>query len=418
MFIDRVKIEAQGGDGGNGSVAFRREKGAPRGGPSGGDGGAGGSVILKAERRLRTLLDFSFRPILKSKRGQHGKGSNHTGSNGEDGLYPVPCGTRIFDNEGSLLCDLVDEGQTFVAARGGRGGKGNNRFATATRQAPRMAEKGQPGEARALVLELVLLADVGLVGFPNAGKSTLLSRLSASRPKIGSYPFTTLAPSLGVVRWNDEASFVLADLPGLIEGAHSGRGLGDAFLRHVSRCAALVFLVDLLDPERNPADALELLMKEICLYDETLAKRSRLVVLSKVDAADSVEADRVAQQIRAKGEEVLVISAHSGDGLDKLLTRLGRLVEEQENSDIRQPSEPVQYYRSRPRFHVSRKGNAYVVTGDEVKKWVAMTDFQNEGAVERFGKIIRLMGVEKALRSAGAQTGELVMVEGKEMRLW
>src|SRR5216110_845184 len=285
MFIDYATIRVKAGDGGSGCVAFRREKFVPKGGPSGGDGGSGGSVWIVASRRLNTLYHLQFQRDWRAGRGQHGMGSNCSGFAGDDGVIELPVGSVVRDKDTSvLLADLTTEGERVLVAKGGRGGWGNQHFATATRQAPRFAQPGEEGESRELFIELKLIADVGLIGLPNAGKSTLISVISAAKPKIADYPFTTLIPNLGVVSADDNETFVVADIPGLIEGAHEGHGLGDQFLRHVERCSVLVHLVDLSTNEHPDADA-EVIARELELYSKTLAEKLRIVCGSKLDSA-------------------------------------------------------------------------------------------------------------------------------------
>lgn len=321
MFLDEVHIFVKAGDGGRGCVSFRREKFVPRGGPDGGDGGHGGSVVVRASRHWSTLAHLYDRHHVKAGRGEHGRGSNQTGASGEEAVIEVPCGTVVKDlDSGETLADLVAEGAQVVAARGGRGGRGNQHFATPTNQAPRRAEPGTPGEERHIQLELRLLADIGLVGLPNAGKSTLLSRISAARPRIADYPFTTLTPNLGVVsRDRGERSLVFADLPGLIEGAHLGAGLGHRFLRHVERCRVLLHLVDLVG-ERHVREQVRVLREELELYDPGLLARRSLLVGTKLDAladpAGIAELEAVAAEL---GVGCVAISAVSGAGLDRLL---------------------------------------------------------------------------------------------------
>ena len=279
MFIDYAKIIIKAGDGGAGCVAFRREKFVPKGGPSGGDGGKGGDVLIQADRHLHTLLDFQYQRIFRAERGEHGEGSNMTGKSGKDIIIRMPVGTVVKDAKTEeILVDLVRDGQTAVVARGGRGGRGNARFVTPTNQAPREWEPGQKGEEREVLLELKLIADVGLVGLPNAGKSTLLARISAARPKIAAYPFTTLTPNLGIVRLDDERNFVVADIPGLIEGAHQGKGLGIRFLRHIERTKILAVLLDL--SSSNIENDYQILLNELLSYSEEMLKKPRLVVLT------------------------------------------------------------------------------------------------------------------------------------------
>lgn len=321
MFIDEVVIQVKAGDGGNGCCAFRREKYVPRGGPSGGDGGHGGDIILEASQHENTLLRYRFNPEHRAGRGRHGEGSNRTGRDGESLVLPVPVGTLVYDAEtNELLYDFTRPGQRFVAARGGRGGRGNARFATPTNQAPTYCEPGQPGEFKRLRLELKLLADVGLVGFPNAGKSTLISRLSAARPKIADYPFTTLEPHLGVVQCDDQRSFVMADIPGLIEGAHRGQGLGIRFLRHIERTRLLAHLVDVSEASgRDPAHDFEVVLRELAEFSADLASKPMVVVATKMDALqDPARLDSLRRAADARGLELVAISSVTGQGLQEL----------------------------------------------------------------------------------------------------
>ena len=321
MFIDEVKIHVKAGCGGNGCLAFRREKFVPRGGPSGGDGGRGGDVILVASPHYNTLLHFRFNPEHRAGRGRHGEGSNRTGRDGEPIEVPTPVGTMVFDAEsGDLLHDFTAPGDRFVVARGGRGGKGNARFATSTHQAPTEHEPGRPGEERSLRLELKLLADVGLVGFPNAGKSTLISRISAAHPKIADYPFTTLEPHLGVVDTGDGRTFVVADIPGLIEGAHLGHGLGTQFLRHVERTRLLAHLVDVSGASgRDPARDFEIVMDELASFSETLVRKPMIVVATKLDAAQDPQRVAALERVAAaRSLPFFKVSSVAGAGLEAL----------------------------------------------------------------------------------------------------
>lgn len=327
MFIDHLSIQVKAGDGGNGCVSFRREAFVPRGGPNGGDGGDGGSVILRADPQLRTLLDFRYKRHYTAQRGAHGRGKDQTGKRGPDLVIRVPVGTLIRDvTHGETLADLTVPGQEVVVARGGRGGRGNSRFATPTRQAPTFAEPGTPGEERTLALELKLLADVGFVGLPNAGKSTLLAAISSARPKVASYPFTTLEPALGVVTWAEGQSFVAADIPGLIEGAHEGRGLGFQFLRHVERSTFLLHLVDVSEAAgHHPVEDLESVRRELALTHPELVARPFAVVGSKLDAATGDE--RVLEAYcRDRGWSYFGISAATGAGVAALVRAVGRRV--------------------------------------------------------------------------------------------
>ncbi len=324
MFVDRAKIYVKAGDGGRGCVAFRREKFVPRGGPSGGDGGAGGSVVMQTTVHLNTLLPFRYRQHFRAQRGAHGMGSNRHGRSGEDLLIEVPVGTQVMKAEdSSVLFDFTEPGQSVTVVRGGRGGRGNAAFATSTNQAPREADDGTPGQEIWLVLELKVLADVGLIGYPNAGKSTLISVVSAARPKIADYPFTTLSPQLGVVEFEDFQSVVVADIPGLIEGAHDGSGLGDQFLRHVERCRALVHLIDVSDlGEEDPVVAYSTVNRELELYSPTLKEKPQLVLASKTDAAVERKVAALEEFCSREGLEMLRISSATGSGIVELKRKL------------------------------------------------------------------------------------------------
>jgi GTP-binding protein len=320
-FLDEARILVKAGDGGNGCLAFRREKYVPRGGPSGGDGGRGGDVVLVSTAQQNTLLQFSYNPEHKAERGRHGEGSNKTGADGRSIEVPVPAGTVVFDEAtGERLFDFIEPDQRFTVARGGRGGRGNARFATSTHQAPTEHEPGRPGEERRLRLELKLLADVGLVGFPNAGKSTLISRISAARPKIADYPFTTLEPNLGVVQLADYKTFVVADIPGLIEGAHTGAGLGIQFLRHIERTRLLAHLVDVSEASgRDPVSDFEIVMRELAGFSPELAAKPMIVVATKMDAAQDPERVASLRRMAANyGLPFLEISSASGQGIEAL----------------------------------------------------------------------------------------------------
>jgi GTP-binding protein len=321
LFIDEVIISVKAGDGGNGCLAFRREKYVPRGGPSGGDGGRGGDVVLVAGEHHNTLLHFRFNPEHKAQRGRHGEGSQRTGHDGTSIDVPTPVGTVVYDAEtGELLHDFTTPGDRFIVARGGRGGRGNARFATSTHQTPTEHEDGKPGEERRLRLELKLLADVGLVGFPNAGKSTLISRISAARPKIADYPFTTLVPNLGVVSADDDRTFVVADIPGLIEGAHEGHGLGTQFLRHIERTRLLAHLVDVSEATgRDPVHDFEVVMDELASFSEDLAHKPMILVAAKIDAAQDPERVASLEKLaRQRGLGFFKISSVTGEGIEAL----------------------------------------------------------------------------------------------------
>ncbi|KXK02949.1 MAG: GTPase ObgE [Acidobacteria bacterium OLB17] len=334
MFLDRVKIHVKAGDGGNGVTAFRREKFVPRGGPSGGDGGVGGSVFIESDEGLNTLLHLRYNPEHKAERGRHGEGSNRSGKDGESITVRVPVGTQVFDAEtGELLFDFVEPAQRFMVAKGGKGGWGNAHFATPTKQAPKYHYDGRPGEERTLQLELKLIADVGLVGFPNAGKSTLISVISAAKPKIADYPFTTLEPNLGVVDMGEYRTFVVADIPGLIEGASNGAGLGDRFLRHVERTKLILHLVDVSSASgRDPVEDYEIINRELAAYDEDLAKRPQIVVATKIDALDEPERlDALKARAQADHRSFFAISAVANTGVSELVGEVAKRLRAENN---------------------------------------------------------------------------------------
>jgi len=325
QFIDEAKIFVRGGNGGNGCISFRREKYIPKGGPDGGNGGNGGSVVIQADRQLNTLLDFKYRRHYDGERGEHGRGKKQDGRWGKDVVLKVPCGTIVRDSQtGEIIADLVEHGQEMVAARGGKGGRGNAEFATSTNQAPRIAEPGTSAEEREIALELKLLADVGLVGFPNAGKSTLISVISAAKPKIADYPFTTLIPNLGIVRIAEQRSFVVADIPGLIEGAHEGRGLGVQFLKHIERTKVLVFLID--STNEDPKKEYTILLNELKSYSAALGKKPKLVALTKSDLLDPKGTKKRRSLVLGRGMDVMLISAVAGKGIEALVKAMWKMI--------------------------------------------------------------------------------------------
>ncbi|MCL1981373.1 MAG: GTPase ObgE [Proteobacteria bacterium] len=329
-FVDEAKFFVKAGDGGNGCVSFRREKFVPRGGPNGGDGGKGGDVLLRADRNLQSLIDFRYKSHFKAESGLGGQGSDKHGRGGGDCVVRVPLGSQIKDAEtGAVLVDLTEDQQTFCAASGGRGGLGNTRFATSTNRAPRKATPGQPGEERWLLIELKLLADVGLIGLPNAGKSTLLSKLSAANPKIAPYPFTTLAPQLGVLAFRYIDPCIIADIPGLIEGAHQGVGLGHRFLRHIERTSILLHLIDAAGVGEQPYEDYLTLARELAAYKQELLERRHVIVLNKIDLIDAQRLEQVKEQFAGLDLPLLAVSAEEGDGLESLRELLGDLLEQQ-----------------------------------------------------------------------------------------
>jgi GTP-binding protein len=413
MFIDKARIYVKGGDGGNGCVAMRREKYVPEGGPWGGDGGRGGDVVFQADEGLRTLIDFRYKRHYKADRGKHGEGKNRYGRSADDLLVRVPVGTLVRDEDtGELLADLVLHGQRVVVARGGRGGRGNVHFATPHNKAPKMAEKGEPGEERWLSLELKLLADVGLIGFPNAGKSTLISVISHAKPKIANYPFTTVVPNLGVVRMDEGSSFVVADIPGLIEGAHAGAGLGHEFLRHVERTRLLIHVLDTAGSEgRDPVEDFKITNRELTMYNPLLGSRAQVIAANKIDLPEAEE--NLARLKEAYGEtyEIFPISAANGSGLDPLIYRVAALLEEIP-AVVSTEAETAEHiiHQAEPRFTITKETGIWMVAGKEIQRHVAMTDLDNDEAVERLQRIFKLMGVEDALKEAGIKEGDTVKI--------
>lgn len=416
MFYDQAKIYVKGGDGGNGVVAFRREKYVPEGGPNGGDGGKGGNVVFQADEGLRTLVDFRYQRHYKAARGEHGCGKNMHGKNAEDLIVRVPVGTVVKDAEtGEFLADFTQHGQTAVIARGGRGGRGNARFATAQNKAPAFAEKGEPGEERWVELELKVLADVGLIGFPNVGKSTLISVVSAAKPKIADYHFTTLVPNLGVVFVDEGKSFVMADIPGLIEGAHAGAGLGHDFLRHTERTRVLVHVLDISGSEgRDPIEDYKTINHELQLYNEELAQRIQVIAANKMDLPGAEENLARLQEYLGDKHEIFPMSAAVAEGVKPLVYRLAELLDEVTDAPTPVEHLKVTKVSEAPRFTVRYEDGVYVVEGREVEKHFAMTDFENEEAVKRFQQIMRRMGVEDELRKRGIKDGDVVRIKDLE----
>lgn len=416
MFFDEAKIHVRAGDGGNGCISFRREKYVPLGGPNGGNGGPGGDVYIVATRHLNTLLVFEKKRHFRAGRGGHGRGKDQHGARGEDVLIEVPLGTVVRDAESvELLADLVADGQKVLVAKGGRGGRGNASFATPTNQAPRIAEKGEPGQERWLILELRLIAEVGIIGVPNAGKSTLLSVISAARPKIADYPFTTLIPNLGVVH-GDQRDFVVADLPGLIEGAHQGRGLGDRFLRHIERTRLLIHLLD--GASQDPLADYEAINKELALFDPTLAKRPQIVVLNKMDLPSAREVwSRIQEAMAAREVTSHAISALTGEGVRDLLRIVERTL-----AELPEPEPGQEMVILRPAlamedqtFTISAENGGYRVSGKRIERIAAMTDWNNDEAVARFQRILKAVGIWQALEERGIKPGDTVWIGGAEL---
>jgi len=416
MLFDEAKINVKAGDGGNGAMAFRREKFVPRGGPAGGHGGKGGDVILEVDPQLNTLIHFKSQVHFKADRGEHGGGKNMTGASGEDLIISVPPGTVAREAEtGRLVADLTGPGQQAVVARGGKGGRGNSAFKSSTNQTPKIAERGLPGEERWLTLELKLIADVGLVGMPNAGKSTLLSVVSAARPKIADYPFTTLQPNLGVVVL-DHRDLVMADIPGLIEGAHEGVGLGYQFLRHIERCRLLVHLLNGASPD--PLAEFDQINQELALFSEKLAGKPQILVLNKFDLPQAQELwPAVRAGAQALGLPVLAISAVTGEGVKSLLgTLFEHLDELPEEPLFAEAAVPVfTLEQSDDYFEIHRLPDGWQVTGPRVEQLSYQTQWDLDEAVVRAYHILEKMGVHDALRQAGVEPGDAVFLHDVEL---
>src|ERR1700722_16877539 len=424
-FADHAVLKVQAGHGGHGCASVHREKFKPLGGPDGGNGGRGGSVILEVNASTSTLLDFHRRPVRKAANGHQGEGSNRNGAAGDDQVIRVPSGTVVLDKEGQVLADLVGTGTQFVAAAGGRGGLGNAALASQRRKAPGFALKGEPGEERELTLELKTVADIGLIGFPNAGKSSLIAAMSAARPKIANYPFTTLIPNLGVAEAGD-VQFVIADVPGLIPGASEGKGLGHDFLRHVERCSALVHVLDCAthEPGRDPITDLDTIEAELAAYEDItgptlagtrLTELPRLVVLNKIDVPEARDlADLVRPELVARGLNGFAISAATHEGLRELGFAMAELVASaRENAP--EPEAARVVIRPAPvketGFEIVRtKDGAYRLSGEKPLRWVAQTDFTNDEAVGYLADRLARLGVEEALAKAGGQSGDTVLI--------
>lgn len=417
MFVDKVTVYVKGGDGGNGMVAFRREKYIPDGGPAGGDGGSGANVVFEVEEGLRTLMDFRYQRHFKAQRGEHGRSKSQHGKNAPDFVIKVPPGTTVIDEDTkTTIADLVNHGQRAIIAKGGRGGRGNCRFATPTNPAPEIAENGEPGQERNITLELKLLADVGLVGFPSVGKSTLLSVVSAARPKIAEYHFTTIKPNLGVVEVEEGRSFVMADLPGLIEGAHLGVGLGHQFLRHIERTKVIVHVIDMSGLEgRDPYDDYVKIKQELKEYNLRLTERPEIIVANKMDMPDSEE--NLAYFKEQLGQEVPIfpISAITRQGLRELILAVADkvdttsefpLVEEEVESRI-----VYRHEKAEEPYKISKDDDGvFVLSGPDLEKLFKMTDFTRDESIRRFARQMRGMGVDAALRELGAKDGDLVRI--------
>ena len=413
-FVDTAEIYVKAGRGGNGALSFRREKFVPKGGPDGGDGGKGGDVIIEAVGGIVTLADFEYDRRFQAGHGGHGSGALKSGAKGQDLTIHVPCGTLIQDTDGHILADMVEPGQKYIAAHGGKGGRGNVHFTSSERRAPKFAEKGDPGEEKALMLELKLIADVGLAGFPNAGKSSILSAISGAKPKVAGYPFTTLTPNLGVLAV-DDAQIVIADLPGLIEGAHEGKGLGLQFLRHVERTRILLHVIDL--SQENPVDTFHALMQEFREYGAELDSRPCIVIGNKIDIPGTEQnAELLRHEAESRGLGFMAVSALTGENIPALIKNIAELVrntpvmkidiapdiQELPRKKIIRKSEPVKIIRqSDGSFRVEHEG---------FEKSVSRINFEHEDALQKFARMLKALSVEEALEAAGAREGDKVFI--------
>lgn len=414
MFVDEIIIKVEAGKGGDGCTSFRREKFVPMGGPDGGNGGNGSNIIFKAEKGLKTLFDLRYQKTIKGHKGTNGQGSNRNGKNAEDVIIKVPMGTTIVDHETNrIIADLVEDGEEALIASGGRGGRGNRSFATKGNKAPTISEYGAPGEEITIKCELKVLADVGLVGLPSVGKSTLLSFVTSAKPKIAAYHFTTLSPNLGKVMLRDRRNFIIADLPGLIEGASEGAGLGDRFLRHTSRTRIILHIIDMSGSEgRDPIEDYKIINNELKNYSTKLSNKNQLVVANKMDLPNAEENLKLFKK-EFLGLEVIEISALNNIGIDKLMEKTADLLDEVDQ-DIYQEDEydtsvVIEYKEDKP-FKITKQGDLWVISGEEIEKLFKMTKFDNDDAVIRFGRKLKGMGVEDELEALGAKRGDEVAI--------
>lgn len=414
MFVDEAVLELFAGNGGDGCKAFRREKGVPLGGPFGGNGGSGSNIVFKTDEGLNTLVDFRYKKIVKGERGENGLGKGMNGKNAADVVLTVPLGTVISDeNTGLIIADLIKTGDEVIVAKGGRGGRGNIAFATRTNPAPDFAENGEPGEYRKIKLELKLMADVGLVGMPSVGKSTFISKVSAARPKIADYPFTTLKPNLGVVRTGDNRSFVIADLPGLIEGAALGHGLGDQFLKHAQRTRILAHIIDMSGyTGRDPYDDYTIINRELLSFDENMMKKPQIVIANKMDS--EFAADNLIKFKEKVDVPVYEISAINGQGIDKVLYKLADLLDSIPKNNLFEEekfeSHVIYKFKEEKPFTIVKEGNTYIIKGDLPEKFLRMSRFDTDEAVLRFANKLKKLGIDEELRNMGIEEGDTVKI--------
>ena len=415
MFVDEVNIKVLAGSGGDGCTAFRREKYVELGGPFGGNGGRGSDIIFKVDEGLRTLVDLRYNKIIKGQRGANGEGKNKNGKSAKDIVIKVPPGTVVRDNDTNLLvCDLKKQGEEFVVAKGGRGGRGNTAFRTQNNPAPSFSERGEPGEERYLKVELKLLADVGLVGMPSVGKSTILSKISRSKPKIAAYHFTTLVPNLGVVKTIDGRSFTVADLPGLIEGASLGEGLGDRFLKHIERTRVIAHIIDMSGYEgRDPYDDYIKIQKELEDFDSKLLNKESFIIANKMDIAGSKDnLEKFKKKVNDK--KIFEVSAINQTGLEEVLIYIADLLDEIKVAPLEEDKDFEDYilykYKKEDPFVVEKDGDTYILKGKEIEKLFRMTKFNSDEAILRFAKKLTKMGVDEKLESLGAKQGDIVKI--------
>lgn len=412
MFVDEVVVKLIAGKGGDGCTSFRREKFIAMGGPNGGNGGRGANIIFKVDKSLKTLIDLKMKKIIKGDKGVNGKGSDQNGANAEDIIIKVPEGTVVTEkNTGKLICDLIKDNEEFIVAHGGRGGKGNKAFATHDNPAPKMSELGAPGEEIEIKCELKVLADVGLVGLPSVGKSTLLSVISNATPKIAAYHFTTLSPNLGVVKVYDD-SFVMADLPGLIEGASEGVGLGIKFLKHAERTKVIAHVIDMSGTEYNPIESYETIINEIKKYDENMLKRPSIIIASKMDVENSKE-NLAKFQKKYPNLKIYPISSIYNEGIKELITDLNKLVKENADKNFYEElneTHTLYKYENKKPFKIYKDNNIWVIEGKEIEDLFLMTRFNEDESVLRFARKLKKMGVEDELEKLGAKRGEEVKI--------
>lgn len=415
MFVDEVVLSVIAGSGGDGCTAFRREKYVEMGGPFGGNGGKGSDIIFKVDEGLHTLLDLRYQKQIKGSKGENGKGKNQHGKNSPDVIVKVPLGTVVTDMDtGLIVCDLKKKDDSFIVAKGGRGGRGNTAFKTQTNTAPDFSENGEPGEERTLKVEVKMLADVGLVGLPSVGKSTIISSISRSKPKIAAYHFTTLSPNLGVTKTDDNYSYVVADLPGLIEGASHGEGLGDKFLRHIERTKVIAHVIDMASVEgRDPYEDYVLINKELEEFNPKLLKKPMIIVANKMDLEESHENLKKFKE-KVKDKEIFEVSGATGEGLRDVVNYLGKLLqelpEEELFDDDKIESHVLYKFKKEEKYTIEKEDDVWVIKGDEIEKLFKMTKFSSDEAIYRFAKKLTRMGIDKKLESLGAKEGDQVRI--------